>query len=112
MNRITIVFIPEDEMRYRTDGDWQFGSDGSLEIRVNSTLPEDEQWAVTLHKLAEALLCRQRGITQEVVDAWNLEWEQWERVGEPGENRRAPYHREHMFASALETLFTLALEEK
>lgn len=109
---IRIEFIQAKLQRYRTTGDWKFDDAGDLVIRVSNddpTLPtEDEQILVALHELVEVLLCRKRGITQAMVDDFDIHGvgsEYCQENGiEPGDHPEAPYRREHRFAMIIEHL--------
>jgi hypothetical protein len=66
---------------------------------------------VSHHELTEALLCRDRGITAEAVDAFCATIEERRAAGtvdESGHDKASPSHREHIFAENLER--ALALE--
>ena len=57
---------------------------------------------VAVHGLVEALLCKAHRVTTEAVDAWDMG--PGKELEEPGDDPRAPYHREHEFASCVERL--------
>jgi len=112
MKRILINYIPHDQQRYETVGDWYYDSDGNLIINVSNDHPDyptkDEQFLVALHELIEVTLCRKRGITQEQVDDFDMM-----QLGsmhakyiddEPGDHYDAPYRNEHRFACLIEHL--------
>ena len=109
---IRIEFIPAKEQRYATIGDWYFDAAGDLVIRVSKDDPQfptgDEQILVALHELVEVLLCRKRGITQQMVDDFDIHGagsEYCQENGiEPGDHPDAPYRREHRFAMLIEHL--------
>jgi len=68
-----------------------------------STLPEWRySMLIAVHELIEALLCRAHGVTTEAVDAWDMG--PGKEMDEPGDDPRAPYHREHDFALCVERL--------
>ena len=101
--KIEIDFIPNHAQRYDTLGDWWFTKEQDLQIRVsnNTGLGQDEQFLVALHELVEVWLCRRRGISQERVDNFDLNYK---GPGEPGDANTAPYRREHRFAMLIEHL--------
>lgn len=109
---IRIEFVPSKDQRYDTIGDWYFDAAGDLVIRVSNDDPffptEDEQVLVALHELVEVLLCRKRGITQDMVDEFDMRGagaEYCKEEGtEPGDHPEAPYRREHRFAMIVEHL--------
>ena len=125
---IQIVTIEHRHQRYNTCGDWQFIKSGDdphdhkrLEIKVSHLGDWRMEALVAIHELVEALLCKDRGISEEAVTAFDVEYEKYrernireaESVGdgaavrvietqEPGDHPAAPYHSEHIFANAIE----------
>ena len=105
--RIIIETIPHEQQRYPTVGDWFYDPSGDLVIRVSQMPDERYGLLVALHELVEAQLCLDRGITQEQVDAYDIEFERNRPPGndsEPGDCMAAPYHNEHCFATGIERL--------
>jgi hypothetical protein len=110
------------QQRYPTAGDWWFDSQG-LHIRV-SKLPEKRyEWLVFVHEFTEAELCRLAGVSAARVDAFDTAYEE-RRAGksvaipgktddillsEPGDDPAAPYHYQHLVASALERFAAVLL---
>lgn len=112
MINITIRSIPEAQHRYPTTGDWWFEPDGSLQIAVTEWGHPDHEFLIAFHELVEVWLCRRRGITTEAVDAFDMAYERDRADGdmsEPGDDPRAPYYREHQFASGMERLMAAEL---
>lgn len=72
MKKITIEFIPHEQQRLKAVGDWQFLPNGDLLIQIS----ESEDWRYNFlfarHEMDEAILCKHRGITTEMVDADQL----------------------------------------
>ena len=109
---IKIEFVPSTSQRYSTCGDWFFDESGDLIIRVSNDDPsfpsEDEQILVAFHEMVEVLLCRKRGITQQMVDDFDMSEAQTLHAkyvnDEPGDHADAPYRKEHRFACLLEHL--------
>ena len=104
--QITIKTIPHKKQRYATCGDW-IVEDGNVNIFVSELGDWREEMLIAYHELREALLCIHRGILQELVDAFDREYEQNREKGdtsEPGDNRNAPYFMEHQLASRDELL--------
>ena len=105
---IHIEFIPSKQQRYNTLGDWFFDADGNLIIRVSNddqmAKSEDSQLLIALHELVEVLLCRKRGITQEMVDKFDMDKQEYcnENGYEPGDMEDAPYRKEHRSAMLIE----------
>lgn len=113
--KITIETIPHGAQRYPTVGDWTFDADGSLTIKVSKLSDWRYEMLVAVHELVEVLLCKQRGITQEMVDKFDIEFEtcrhldQCGEYDEPGDEPGAPYHKEHVFATNIEALLAAEL---
>ena len=108
--RILIETIAHEKQRYPTVGDWFTDPDGTVHICVSELGNDDYAFLVGLHEMIEQRLCARRGISQEAVDAFDQKFEE-ERVqglhgedDEPGDDPRAPYRREHFFATNLEAL--------
>lgn len=114
---IKIEFVPSTSQRYSTVGDWFFDESGNLIIRVSNDDPsfptEDEQILVAFHELVEVLLCRKRGITQQVVDEFDMKQVDTMHAkyldDEPGDHVDAPYRKEHRFAMLIEHLMAREL---
>jgi hypothetical protein len=107
---IHIEFIPNAEQRYETWGDWFYDEKGDLVIKVSNDIPElptqEHQFLVALHELIEVKLCEKRGITQKMVDDFDM-GEVAASVPEdeePGDHPEAPYRKEHRFAMMIEHL--------
>jgi hypothetical protein len=105
---ITIETVPTAKLRYATAGDWQFKSDGSLHITVTQMSDRRYEFLVAVHELVEALLCKQAGVSQAAVDAFDKAYETkrppTDKDSEPGNAAGAPYRREHVIASVTERL--------
>lgn len=107
---ITIKTVPNAEQRYDTCGDWWFDAAGDLQIRVSAMGDWRYEALVAFHELVEALLCRERGISAEAVDAFCATIEARRAAGavdESGHDKASPSHREHLFAENLERMLAL-----
>ena len=109
---ITIKTIPHNAQRYDTCGDWWFDEAGDLEIRVSDMGNWKYEALVAFHELAEVLLCKDRGITTEMVDAFDMAFEAKREVGnvdEPGDDPACPCRKEHFFATTVERALSAEL---
>jgi hypothetical protein len=99
---VVIEFIPHNQQRYDTLGDWRFVQQGNkkvLLISISKMKDRRSELAVAVHELVESLLCAEANITPEMVDEWDFNYPKGE---EPGDDIRAPYHVEHVIASRIE----------
>lgn len=119
MKIIEVDLIPHSQQRYDTVGDWIFHDDQKLTINISNlhdqagisendytykhsmgkTSIADSHVLVAVHEIIEAVLCRARGITDEVVTAWD---KQHEDHPDPGSIPGCPYYAEHMYATMIE----------
>lgn len=105
---ITLKSIPHDQQRYETCGDWQIAENGDITILVSDLGDEQMNELVALHELIEVLWCRDRGVKQEDVDAFDVAFEASRKEGdesEPGDAPDAPYRDGHFFATNIERQF-------
>lgn len=112
MPRIDIDVIPHSQQRYPTCGDWYYGEDKTLFIRV-SKLPDSRyEFLVALHELVEVKLCEWSGISQEDVDKFDMDFEAHrhpDNDSEPGDSPDAPYRFQHCLASGVERIVAAVL---
>lgn len=114
VERVEIRAIPHHKQRYPTVGDWLF-NDGTLHIVVSIMANPLYQHLVAMHEYAEAMQCLKAGIGEKVVTDFDLKFEQWRKEGkvgefdEPGNDPRAPYHRQHLIATDIEKIFAESL---
>jgi hypothetical protein len=110
--RIEVQTIPHHGQRYPTVGDY-WDADDAVQIRVS----EMDDWRyvilVALHEIVESMLARYRGISEETIGSFDMEFEKKREQGlvrgEPGDAPDSPYRREHFFATSLERLLAAEL---
>jgi len=108
---VKIEIIPHEKQRYPTVGDWVFDDAGNLTIYVSKMSDWRREILVAVHELCETAMCKQDGVTQEEVDAFDKAYEANRPEGddsEPGDDPKAPYRRQHFVATNIER--TLARE--
>jgi hypothetical protein len=108
--KITIETIPQAKHRYPTAGDW-FWQGQDLVILVTETMNWRLNGAVAVHELVEALLCRNDGVPEPDITAFDIAYENDREPGddsEPGDAADAPYTRQHCFATAVERMLIAA----
>lgn len=108
IERIVIEFIPQEDQRYDTCGDWFYDGD-TLVLKISRMPHEIWQQAVALHELAEALLCNAADITQQQVDEFDMG--PGKDLDEPGFADDAPYRLQHTWADVIERTFIAAAGE-
>ncbi len=112
---IIVKTIPHSEQRYPTVGDWWFEIDGSLHVRVSEMGNPKYEFLIAYHEIAEAMLCHEKGIKVEDIDAFDTKFEEEREQGlhspteEPGDSKDAPYKEEHFFATSIERLMAQKL---
>jgi hypothetical protein len=110
---IRIKTIPHKKQLYDTCGDWRFNHWGDTEIRVSEVGNYYYEFLVALHELIEATLCRKRGISESSVSKFDIKFEELRKKGkvkgEPGNSKKAPYRKEHRFATKIEKLMAKEL---
>jgi len=106
IGRITIDFIDQSQQRYDTCGDWYYEGD-VLRLFISKTKDERHQQLVMLHELVEALMCNNDGVTQEMVDAFDMG--PGKNLDEPGNDPACPCHMQHVVASLFEQAAAHAL---
>ena len=81
---ITIKTIQHNRQRYDTCGDWWFDKKGNLQVRVSDMNNWKYEYLVADHEVREALLCKDRGVTQKEVDEFDMGWQRHNGLLEPG----------------------------
>lgn len=103
--QIQMKTIPHASQLYPTCGNWTFQFDGSMDIEVSDMQNEDYALLVGIHELLEGWLCRKRGISEQSVTVFDVDYENKRQEGdfsEPGNDPQAPYFHEHQFATKIE----------
>jgi hypothetical protein len=103
--RIVIETIDHSRQRYPTVGDWQIDKAGNLHITVSKMSDQRYEFLVAAQEMIEAYLAMHAGVSPEAVDRFDRAYEAKRKPGddsEPGDDPRAPYHRQRMFASKIE----------
>lgn len=110
--KIEIETIPHDQHRYTTVGDWYYKEDGTLVIKVSQLSDWRYEALIAIHELVEVILCKQDGVTTEVVDKFDKDFEANREEGnevEPGDEPNAPYVKQHCIATGVERVLAAAL---
>lgn len=105
--KIQIETIKHTDHRYETVGDY-YDCFGHTFIEVSEMSNPDYEFLVALHELVEYWLTKKRGIKEEDITAFDVMFEKEREEGkhtldeEPGFDPRAPYLKEHTFATEIE----------
>jgi hypothetical protein len=100
--RIQIETVPHAQQRYETTGDWWWDPDDTLQMRV-SALAELAPRRTDRCSRARGGAALQ-GSRCVYGSGRRVRHGSGERIGWPGDDPRAPYHREHEFAGCVERL--------
>lgn len=104
---IVMNVIPHKRQRYNTVGDWQVNHTADTLIFNISFLGDWKMEAcLFIHEYVEAVRCLADGVTMESVDIWDLNFK---GEGEPGDDPKAPYHKQHVEASKVERVLARQL---
>lgn len=105
--KIILESCERDQMRFPSagDGDWTWEGD-TLHIRVVPQEDDNHTFLFALHEAVEAWLCKNDGVSEEAVDAFdNSRAEYCALYGlEQGDMDDAPYREQHRKAMLLEHL--------
>lgn len=104
MSEIKFKTVPQKWHRYSTIGDYWHDKKGVLQVRVTD-MDRRSVFLVLIHELIEQFLTEERGIKEEDIMAFDLEFEKNRKEGdlsEPGDSVDAPYKNEHRFAENIE----------
>jgi hypothetical protein len=105
---IHIKTIPHREHRYPTLGDYWRDADGKQQVRISEMGNDDYAFLIIIHELIEWYITEKRGIKEEDIKAFDEKFEQERMAGLHGEKEeagfdpRAPYVKEHTFATNIE----------
>ncbi len=98
---IEVKTIPQNQHRYPTLGDY-VGHERLRFIQVSDMGNAKYEFLVAMHELIEQALCFSRGISEDSVTQFDIAFEKSGKAGEPGDDPQAPYHKEHVYATAIE----------
>lgn len=107
---LLIKTIDHKNQAYPTVGNWTFirpGMEGELLIEVSDMNDWRYQFLVGLHEAVEAMLCDQRGLDERAITNFDIDFELNRKKGnkdEPGDSPKAPYRKEHKFATKIEKM--------
>ena len=112
---IILKSIPIQKQRFKALGDWLVYGKGNFLILV-AKCKIDYEFLMALHELIECFLCQKRGISEIEVNKFDELFSKECKKGlhknqpEAGRDKRAPYHKEHLFAIKIEKLIAKELK--
>jgi hypothetical protein len=118
MLHIYIDTVPHATHRYPTVGDYFDVQTPQMKaqvrnIRVSDMQNVDYEFLVAIHEMIEQHLCKNRGIAEETITAFDIAFENARAVDntdEPGDSPLAPYQKEHQFATQIERLVAAEID--
>lgn len=117
--KIIIETIDPKLQRYNTVGDWQWKDSGTtLHVKVSRMIDDapndlpfrtcDAEAIIGIHEAIEALLCRRSGVSEKMVDDFDMDPRRIKEVEEMeiehGDHPKAPYRNEHCIATGVERI--------
>lgn len=110
--KIVCTTIPQKSQRYETAGDYfKEPTEDAILFRVSKMTP-DAEFSVFIHECIEWYLTQKRGIEMSEIDSWDMEkvfYQDPKNSKDPGKSKKAPYYREHKFATKIEKLIVKEL---
>lgn len=100
---IEVKTIPQREHRYNTLGDY-VGHERLRFVQVSDMGNAKYEWLIAMHELVEQALCLERGIPEESIAKFDIDFEKSGKAGEPGDDPDAPYYKEHRFSEKIEKM--------
>ncbi len=112
-NRFLIRTIPHNFQDYNTVGNYATANGVTL-IFVSDLGSDVYNGIVIVHEMVELLLCKWRGVPEDEITKFDIEYEadrEEGNVDEPGFDPKSPYHREHGIATAVELLMCAHIDQ-
>ena len=104
--KINVEVIPHNKQRYNTTGDYWTDEKGVIQFRISKMSKEVYEWLVLLHEMKEFFLVKMTGISEEKIYKFDIKFEEDKKKGlhseedEPGDEKDAPYYKQHNIATA------------
>lgn len=112
MLNVSVKTIPHRKQKYNTVGDYLINGEGDLVIRISDLKNWKMEALITIHEIIEILLVKDRKIKIKDIDNFDIKFEKNKKKGdysEPGNNKRAPYYKEHQFSTKIEKMLAKEL---
>lgn len=108
MKNLPYIFIesmPHKFQRYETVGDY-FNHNDIWHFKISET-KADYEFLILIHEMIEWYLTQKRGISEKKITNFDINFK---GKGEPGDDKNAPYRKEHQFATKIEKLIAKELK--
>ena len=112
---IVAKIVGKEEIKCRkgfTGADWWIDEDGTLQVRVEQLASYGRTMSLMLHEIVEAVLCKQHGVTVDMVDKFDRKFEDENPANhgiEAGDAPECPYGSEHAVATACERMVAASM---
>lgn len=104
---IIVKVIPNEEIKERagfTGADWWFDKDDNMQVRIAKMGDWREEFALAMHEITEAGLCRYDCVPVSKIDDFDRENEGDNHGLNAGDLPNCPYRNQHGFATAVERI--------
>ena len=111
MKRISIFTIPHKRQEYNTIGNYRM-TPKTFQIMVSKMGNDEYEFLVALHEMIEQHLCYVNNIFDAEITKFDKAFEAKRKKGntdEPGNDPKAPYYKQHQFATKIERLMAKML---
>ena len=115
---IKMVSRPYDKMRYPTVGDYLYDLRNDRFSFIIAEMQTDCQALIFLHEFLESYLCWKAGIPENDITLFDKKFERERSLAlhgkddEPGDDKFAPYFKQHQIATKFEKMFCKELGMK
>lgn len=98
---IEVKTIPQNQQRYFTLGDY-VGHEKLRFVQVSDMGNSKYEFLIAIHELVEQALQIERDISEDEITKFDIQFGKEGKEGEPGDDPKSPYYKEHQFASKIE----------
>ena len=102
--KIVIETIPHEKQRYDTVGDYWMDKDGTMQVRISEEDTEKGIFLTMIHELVEAFLTKYQGVNWNDIEEFDKKLLITKPDAEPGDDKNAPYYKQHHLATAIEMI--------
>jgi len=106
---ISVITVPHNQQQYDTVGNWSIENEMDWVVSVSRMSDWRHEFLVAVHEIIEMGLCKHAGVTTDEVTRFDS---QFQGEGEPGDDPKAPYVKQHNIATAVERILAGMLDIK